>query len=175
MRETLQPIAKILEEAGGANPPGWCCASGRRVGVVGRERAFVELLEKSPAGLECALDFVLDTKRHWFGAQARPRHLRPRRRARAEDHRRAAVVRVSLANEGSEAACRPSSERLTEPDGAEHGACVASTVRWCRTHATQGRERRELGSASSGTESAHGLFLSRAPGVQAQFPSRSEI
>ena len=33
------------------------------------------------------------------------------------------------------------------------------------THATQGRERRELGSASSGTESAHGLFLSRAPAV----------
>merc|ERR1719238_1842309 len=67
MRETLQPIAKILEEAGQFEPGGmvmreWVGVSGSSAAC----EAFVQLLEKSPAGLECALDFVLDTKRHWF-------------------------------------------------------------------------------------------------------------
>ena len=98
MRETLQPIAKILEEAGQFEPGGMVMREW--VGVSGSSaarEAFVELLEKSPAGLECALDFVLDTKRHWFREHKLDRGTFDRAVALAtEEHRRAAVVRVSL-------------------------------------------------------------------------------
>ena len=102
MRETLQPIAKILEEAGQFEPGGMVMREW--VGVSGSSaarEAFVELLEKSPAGLECALDFVLDTKRHWFRRHKLDRGTFDRAVALAtEDHRRAAVVRVSLRGHG---------------------------------------------------------------------------
>ena len=98
MRETLQPIAKILEEAGQFEPGGMVMREW--VGVSGSSaarEAFVELLEKSPAGLECALDFTPDTKRHWFRGHQLDRGTFDRAVALAtEDHRRAAVVRVSL-------------------------------------------------------------------------------
>ena len=100
MRETLQPIAKILEEAGEFEPAGMVLREW--VGVSGSSaarEAFVELLEKSPAGLECALDFFLDTKRHWFREHKLDRGTFDRAVALAtEDHRRAAVVRVSLSD-----------------------------------------------------------------------------
>ena len=98
MRETLQPIAKILEEAGEFEPAGMVLREW--VGVSGSSaarEAFVELLEKSPTGLKCALDFTPDTKRHWFGKHKLDRGTFDRAVAFAkEDHRRAAVVRVSL-------------------------------------------------------------------------------
>ena len=99
MRDTLKPIAEILREAGE-----W-----ERAARVTREwvgvsaapdapEAFCELLEASPVGIPFALEFTLDTKRHWFR-----RHKLDRRTVdrillaiAAEEHRRAAVVRVSL-------------------------------------------------------------------------------
>ena len=99
VRDTLKPIAEILREAGE-----W-----ERAARVTREwvgvsaapdapEAFCELLEASPVGIPCALEFTLDTKRHWFR-----RHKLDRRTVdrillaiAAEEHRRAAVVRVSL-------------------------------------------------------------------------------
>ena len=99
MRDTLKPIAEILREAGE-----W-----ERAARVTREwvgvsaapdapEAFCELLEASPVGIACALEFTLGTKRHWF----RRRKLDHRTVDRivlalaAEEHRRAAVLRVSL-------------------------------------------------------------------------------
>ena len=62
----------------------------------GRE-AFCKLLETSPVGIACALDFSLDTKGHWFGDHKLDRDTFDRIVALAtEEHRRAAVVRVSL-------------------------------------------------------------------------------
>ena len=99
VRDTLKPIAEILREAGE-----W-----ERAARVTREwvgvsaapdapEAFCELLEASPVGIPFALEFTLDTKRHWFR-----RHKLDRRTVdrillaiAAEEHRRAAVVRVSL-------------------------------------------------------------------------------
>ena len=59
--------------------------------------------------------------------------------------------------------CRPDSrvDRQSEEPGL-FLKTISSKVRLCR-HPRYRGERRELGSASSGTESAHGLFLSRAP------------
>ena len=99
MRDTLKPIAEILREAGE-----WERAArvtrewvGVSAAPDGRE-AFCKLLEASPVGIACALEFTLDTKRHWFR-----RHKLDRRTVdrillaiAAEEHRRAAVVRVSL-------------------------------------------------------------------------------
>ena len=99
VRDTLKPIAEILREAGE-----W-----ERAARVTREwvgvsaapdapEAFCELLKASPVGIPFALEFTLDTKRHWFR-----RHKLDRRTVdrillaiAAEEHRRAAVVRVSL-------------------------------------------------------------------------------
>ena len=99
VRDTLKPIAEILREAGE-----W-----ERAARVTREwvgvsaapdapEAFCELLEASPVVIPFALEFTLDTKRHWFR-----RHKLDRRTVdrillaiAAEEHRRAAVVRVSL-------------------------------------------------------------------------------
>ena len=95
VRDTLKPIAEILREAGE-----W-----ERAARVTREwvgvsaapdapEAFCELLEASPVGIPFALEFTLDTKRHWF----RRRRLDHRTVDRivlaiaAEEHRRAAGV-----------------------------------------------------------------------------------
>ena len=98
MRDTLKPIAEILREAGE-----W-----ERAARVTREwvgvsaspaaaEAFVELLKRSPGGLACALDFSPDTKRHWFRENKLDRDTFDRVVALAtEEHRRAAVIRVSL-------------------------------------------------------------------------------
>ena len=99
MRDTLKPIAEILREAGE-----W-----ERAARVTREwvgvsaapdapEAFCELLEASPVGIACALEFTLDTKRHWFRRRRLDRRTVDRilLAIAAEEHRRAAVVRVSL-------------------------------------------------------------------------------
>ena len=98
MRETLQPIAKIQEEAGDIESAAmvlreWVGVSASPAAA----EAFVELLKRSPAGLACALDFSPDTKRHWFRENKLDRDTFDRVVALAtEEHRRAAVVRVSL-------------------------------------------------------------------------------
>ena len=98
MRETLQPIEKIQEEAGDIESTAmvlreWVGVSASPAAAA----AFVELLKRSPAGLACALDFSLDTKRHWFREHKLDRDTFDRAVALAtEEHRRAAVVRVSL-------------------------------------------------------------------------------
>ena len=67
MRDTLKPIAEILREAGE-----WERAAQVTRAWVGvsaapdAAEAFCELLEASPVGIACALDFTPDTKRHWF-------------------------------------------------------------------------------------------------------------
>ena len=68
MRDTLGPIAEILQEAGDfeAAAKVLCEWLGVSAAPDGRE-AFCKLLETSPAGIACALDFSLDTKGHWFG------------------------------------------------------------------------------------------------------------
>ena len=98
VRETLQPIAKIQEEAGDIESAAmvlreWVGVSASPAAA----EAFVELLKRSPAGLACALDFSPDTKRHWFRENKLDRDTFDRAVALAiEEHRRAAVVRVSL-------------------------------------------------------------------------------
>ena len=98
VRETLQPIAKIQEEAGDIESAAmvlreWVGVSASPAAA----EAFVELLKRSPAGLACALDFSLDTKHHWFRENKLDRDTFDRVVALAtEEHRRAAVVRVSL-------------------------------------------------------------------------------
>ena len=98
VRETLQPIAKIQEEAGDIESAAmvlreWVGVSASPAAAA----AFVELLKRSPAGLACALDFSPDTKRHWFRENKLDRDTFDRVVALAtEEHRRAAVVRVSL-------------------------------------------------------------------------------
>ena len=100
VRDTLKPTAEILREAGE-----W-----ERAARVTREwvgvsaapdapEAFCELLEASPVGIPFALEFTLDTKRHWFRENKLDRDTFDRAVALAtEEHRRAAVVRVSLEN-----------------------------------------------------------------------------
>ena len=99
VRDTLGPIAEILQEAGDfeAAAKVLCEWLGVSAAPDGRE-AFCKLLEASPVGIPFALEFTLDTKRHWFR-----RHKLDRRTVdrillaiAAEEHRRAAVVRVSL-------------------------------------------------------------------------------
>ena len=99
MRDTLGPIAKILQEAGEFEPGAKVLREWVGVSAApDAPEAFCELLEASPVGIPCALDFTPDTKRHWF----RRRNLDRRTVDRillaiaAEEHRRAAVVRVSL-------------------------------------------------------------------------------
>ena len=98
MRDTLGPIAEILQEAGEFERAAkvlreWVGVSASPAAA----EAFVELLKRSPAGLACALDFSPDTKRHWFRENKLDRDTFDRAVALAtEEHRRAAVVRVSL-------------------------------------------------------------------------------
>ena len=98
MRDTLGPIAEILQEAGDFEPTAKVLREWVGVSAApdGRE-AFCKLLEASPVGIACALDFSPDTKRHWFGKHKLDRDTFDRIVALAtEEHRRAAVVRVSL-------------------------------------------------------------------------------
>ena len=98
MRDTLGPIAEILQEAGDfeAAAKVLCEWLGVSAAPDARE-AFCKLLEASPAGIACALDFSPDTKGHWFGDHKLDRGTFDRIVALAtEEHRRAAVVRVSL-------------------------------------------------------------------------------
>ena len=99
VRDTLGPIAEILQEAGDFEPTAKVLREWVGVSAApDAPEAFCELLEASPVGIPCALEFTLDTKRHWFR-----RHKLDRRTVdrillaiAAEEHRRAAVVRVSL-------------------------------------------------------------------------------
>ena len=98
MRDTLGPIAEILQEAGDFEPTAKVLREWVGVSAApdGRE-AFCKLLEASPVGIACALDFSPDTKGHWFGKHKLDRDTFDRIVALAtEEHRRAAVVRVSL-------------------------------------------------------------------------------
>ena len=100
MRDTLGPIAEILQEAGDFEPTAKVLREWVGVSAApdGRE-AFCKLLETSPAGIACALDFSPDTKGHWFGEHKLDRDTFDRIVALAtEEHRRAAVVRVNLFN-----------------------------------------------------------------------------
>ena len=100
MRDTLGPIAEILQEAGDfeAAAKVLCEWLGVSAAPDGRE-AFCKLLETSTAGVACALDFSPDTKGHWFGDHKLDRDTFDRIVALAtEEHRREAVVRVSLSN-----------------------------------------------------------------------------
>ena len=177
MRETLQPIAKILEEAGEFEPAGMVLREW--VGVSGSSaarEAFVELLEKSPAGLECALDFVLDTKRHWFERHKLDRGTFDRAVAlAAEDHRRAAVVRVSLSEHrigGRLSAELGRLTNLTELNMAQCGldGTLVSDPRYTGEREERTGER-ELGNG----ERSRIVPVVRSRGVQARFPSRSGI
>ena len=175
MRETLQPIAKILEEAGEFEPAGMvlCEWVGVSRSSAARE-AFVELLEKSPTGLECALDFVLDTKRHWFGELDRGTFDRAVALA-AEDNRRAAVVRVSLREHrigGRLPAELGRLTNLTELNMAQCGldGTLVSDPRYTGEREERTGER-ELGNG----ERSRIVPVARSRGVQARFPSRSEI
>ena len=98
VRDTLAPIAEILQEAGDfeAAAKVLCEWFGVSAALDGRE-AFCKLLETSPAGIACALDFSPDTKGHWFRHHKLDRDTFDRIVALAtEEHRRAAVARVSL-------------------------------------------------------------------------------
>ena len=98
MRDTLGPIAEILQEAGDFEPTAKVLREWVGVSAApdGRE-AFCKLLEASPVGIACALDFSPNTKGHWFGEHKLDRDTFDRIVALAtEEHRRAAVVRVSL-------------------------------------------------------------------------------
>ena len=165
MRDTLKPIAEILREAGE-----W-----ERAARVTREwvgvsaapdapEAFCELLEASPAGIPCALEFTLDTKRHWFR-----RHKLDRRTVdrillaiAAEEHRRAAVVRVSLG-------------------GRKIGGCVpAELVRLTNLEVVDlssneltGRSRSRMLRATRRNRIGDFSHVPRSHDVQAQSPSRS--
>ena len=98
VRDTLGPIAKILQEAGeferGAKVlREWVGVSASR----NAREAFCKLLKASPAGIACALEWTLDTKGHWFRNHRLDRGFVDRVVALAvEDRRRAAVVRVCL-------------------------------------------------------------------------------
>ena len=173
MRDTLGPIAEILQEAGDVEPAAKVLREWVGVSAApdGRE-AFCKLLETSPAGIACALEWTLDTKGHWFGKHKLARDTFDRIVALAvEEHRRAAVVRVSLRNHKI-GGCVP----------AELGRLTNLKELILEGNALTGRSRSRIFRAtlegagrtgSSGTKSAHGLFLSRSRGVQARFPSRS--
>ena len=177
MRETLQPIAKILEEAGEFEPAGMVLREWVGVSTSSAAReAFVELLEKSPAGLECALDFVLDTKRHWFGRHKLDRGTFDRAVALAtEDHRRAAVVRVSLTEHRIGGRLPAELGRLTNLTELNMAMCGLDGTLVSDPRYTGEREERtgerELGNG----ERSRIVPVARSRGVQAQFPSRSAI
>ena len=102
VRDTLGPIAKILQEAGEFEPGAkvlreWVGVSASR----NAREAFCKLLKASPAGIACALEWTLDTKGHWFRNHRLDRGFVDRVVALAvEDRRRAAVVRVCLKGRG---------------------------------------------------------------------------
>ena len=98
MRDTLGPIAEILQEAGDFEAAAKVLREwvGVSASPAARE-AFCKLLEASPAGIACALEWSLDTKGHWFRNHRLDRGFVDRVVALAvEDRRRAAVVRVCL-------------------------------------------------------------------------------
>ena len=99
-RDTLGPISRIFKEKGEFEQA--AKALRERVGVSAApdaRDAFCELLKASPAGLKCALEFSLDTKDHWFREHKLDRGTFDRILALAvEDHRQAAVTRVSISN-----------------------------------------------------------------------------
>ena len=173
MRETLQPIAKILEEAGEFEPGGMVMREW--VGVSGSSaarEAFVELLEKSPAGLECALDFVLDTKRHWFREHKLDRGTFDRAVAlAAEDHRRAAVVRVSLRGHGIGGRLPAELGRLTNLTELNMAQCGLDGTLVSAPRYTGEREERTGERELGNEERSRTVPVARSRGVQARFPS----
>ena len=165
VRDTLKPIAEILREAGE-----W-----ERAARVTREwvgvsaapdapEAFCELLEASPVGIPFALEFTLDTKRHWFR-----RHKLDHRTVdrivlaiAAEEHRRAAVVRVSLGRRKIGGGVPAELVRLTNLEVVDLSSNeLTGRSRSRMLHATR---RKRIGDFS---------HVPRSRDVQARFPSRS--
>ena len=165
VRDTLKPIAEILREAGE-----W-----ERAARVTREwvgvsaapdapEAFCELLEASPVSIPFALEFTLDTKRHWFR-----RHKLDRRTVdrillaiAAEEHRRTAVVRVSLRGREIGGGVPAELVRLTNLEVVDLSFNeLTGRSRSRMLHATR---RNRIGDFSD---------VPRSRNVQARFPSRS--
>ena len=175
MRDTLGPIAEILQEAGDfeAAAKVLCEWLGVSAAPDGRE-AFCKLLETSPAGIARALDFSPDTKGHWFGDHKLDRDTFDRIVALAtEEHRRAAVVRVSLYEHGIGGCVPAELGRLTNlKELILAGNELTGRSRSRMFRATQeGEERtgeRELGNG----ERSRIVPVARSRDVQARFPSR---
>ena len=115
MRNTFMPIARVLFEAGQYEHAGLALRewSGVSAAPAARE-AFCECLEKSPAGLECALEFTVNTKNHWFREHRVDRATFERIVAlAAEDHRMAAVTLVCIDDHQLGGVLPPELTRLT--------------------------------------------------------------
>ena len=166
MRDTLGPIAEILQEAGDfeAAAKVLCEWLGVSAAPDGRE-AFCKLLEASPVGIACALDFSPDTKGHWFGDHKLDRDTFDRIVALAtEEHRRAAVVRVSLRGRKIGGGVPAELVRLTDLEVVDlsHNELTGRS----RSRVLRATRRNRIGDFS---------HVPRSRNVQARFPSRSEI
>ena len=164
MRDTLGPIAEILQEAGDfeAAAKVLCEWLGVSAAPDGRE-AFCKLLEASPVGIACALEWTLDTKGHWFGKHKLDRDTFDRIVALAtEEHRRAAVVRVSLSGHWIGGCVPAELVRLTNLEVVD-----LSQNSWT------GRSRSRMLHATRRKRIGDFSHVPRSCDVQALFPSRS--
>ena len=177
MRDTLGPIAEILQEAGDFEPTAkvLCEWVGVSAAPDGRE-AFCKLLEASPVGIACALDFSPDTKGHWFGEHKLDRDTFDRIVALAtEEHRRAAVVRVSLRDNKIGGRLPAELGRLTNLMELNMAQCGLDGTLVSDPRYTGEREERTGERELGNEERSRTVPVARSRGVQAQFPSRSGI